>query len=172
MNNEFLKRIIGLSDVEKSKLKHSIIDFERWYQGYVIGCNSMDNFPNEIIKDINQVLSGGDKPCDNAWKKYDKYLFFKHGHSPDFDVIETIKFGDDFLGAIYTFSIEPTEDLLDYIKIAEQSELEFEDDTYKLAYAYARAMELERATAIKITDSLNELNAWVNCWMLLSNDFD
>lgn len=107
----------------------------------------------------------------NKWVSTGRYHFLKHDGNR-FDVIEVIHFGKDFLGAVFSFTIEPAPDMQDYIRIADETDFKFEDDTYKYAWAKARTVQLEESIAVKISDDIQELEDWVNCWKLLSNDYD
>lgn len=106
----------------------------------------------------------------NKWVSIGRYMLLKNNNGNRFDVIEVMHFGNSYLGAIFSFEIMPSADMTEYIKIADETDFKFEDDTYKLGYAKARAMQLEEAICVKTADNIDELLAWVRQWQRIALD--
>lgn len=151
-HNHYFDRLVSMSDKERSAL----FDFIE------------ESIPENLAEEISQRFEESSDNISSEWIQIGRYYFLKHGNS--FCAIETQRFGDNFIGAVYAFSISITDDMQDYIKLAAESKLKFPNDTYKLAYGVARTLQLEEAIAIKLSTNLNDLFVWTRQWMLLERD--
>lgn len=150
-NNNYLENLIRMSDDERNAL-FAIIE---------------KSLTDDLMSEIRQRFDN----CDNnksSWVQIGCYHFLKRGNS--FYAIETQMFGDNYIGAVYHFSISITDDMQDFIKLAAESGLKFPDDTYKLAYGVARTIQLEDAIAIKIATTQSDLCLWMKQWLLIERD--
>ena len=152
-NNNYLEKLINMSDEKRNAL----FDFIK------------KSLPDNLAEEMNQRFSEKEHDVPSKWIQIGCYHFLKY--SDFFYAIETKKFGNSFISAVYQFNISVTDDMQDYIKLANESELEFPNDVFKLAYGIVRSKQYEEALAIKLSTHPADLYLWVRQWMLLEKDF-
>lgn len=162
--NNFLQKLFSLPDKEREIL---IAQIEK-----LCNCHTKDdNSSFSCIEKIRRILSDKDNKSNiSQWRDFGHLSLFKNGNN--FIAIETLRFKDNYIGAVYEFDIELDTEIVDYQRIAENSELEFPSDLYlyQLAYGKARILQLEDAIAIKLTNNINELYLWKQTWRRIDQD--
>ena len=151
-NNDYLEKLITMSDEKRNAL----FDFIK------------KSISDNLAEEINQQFAEKEYDVSSKWTQIGCYYFLKH--SDFFYAIETQKFGDSFIGAVYQFNISVTDDMQDYIKFANESGLDFPNDVFKLSYGVVRTLQYEQALAIKLSTHPSDLYLWVRQWMLLEKD--
>ncbi len=166
--NSYLKKIISLPDKTREIFIEQVNEFTKWIENHADDENKAESFPYECVEKIVFILHKDENSYKARWKQIGHLNFLKNGNR--FTVIETMRFGDNYIGAVYEFDLQTEENMMDYIKIAEDSDNDFPNDLYKLAYGKAETLQLEQAISLKLSTNVNDLFIWLETWKLIAKD--
>ncbi len=147
-------------------------------------CESIRNSEKDIDKSIScemiQIMAESVSEAtkdyvESKWVKIKNYYLFCHsetGRSNEYFCIEVNRFSTSYIGAVYHFILDIRGDILSYSRISDNDNYSFPmySDALKIAYGYAKAMPIEKALVIKISDDKADFDEWLKMWLRIADE--